>query len=121
MLCLDVCIVTTTMPQPTEITQFIFGQPLSRREIPMADTLEIRRDLTCSGGSSSDLPLEEPGFEPLVPLCGVVVSRWNRNAGIGEENISKALAAAGTQRSISFAPAIQLHHTSASLGPLGPY
>src|SRR6516164_3974884 len=29
MLCLDVCIVTTTMPQPTEITQFIFGQPLS--------------------------------------------------------------------------------------------
>src|SRR6516162_11380690 len=30
MLCLDVCIVTTTMPQPTEITQFIFGQPLSR-------------------------------------------------------------------------------------------
>jgi len=28
MLCLDVCIVTTTMPQPTEITQFIFGQPL---------------------------------------------------------------------------------------------
>src|SRR6516165_12529863 len=28
MLCLDVCIVTTTMPQPTEITQFIFGKPL---------------------------------------------------------------------------------------------
>src|SRR6516164_6254825 len=69
----------------------------------------------------ADSLLEEPGFEPLVPLCGVVVSRWNRNAGIGEENISKALAAAGTQRSISFAPAIQLHHTSASLGPLGPY
>ena len=29
MLCLDDCVATTTMPQPTEITQFIFGQPLS--------------------------------------------------------------------------------------------
>ena len=29
----------------------------------------------------ADSLLEEPGFEPLVPLCGVVVSRWNRNAG----------------------------------------
>jgi hypothetical protein len=29
MLCLDDCFATTTMPQPTEITQFIFGQPLS--------------------------------------------------------------------------------------------
>jgi hypothetical protein len=33
-----------------------------------------------------DSPLEEPGFEPLVPLCRVVVSGWNRNAGIGEED-----------------------------------
>jgi len=30
MLCLDDCVATTTMPQPTEITQFIFGQPLRR-------------------------------------------------------------------------------------------
>src|SRR6516164_4477341 len=29
MLCLDDCVATTTMPQPTEITQFIFGQPIS--------------------------------------------------------------------------------------------
>src|SRR6516225_3041516 len=28
MLCLDDCFATTTMPQPTKITQFIFGQPL---------------------------------------------------------------------------------------------
>ena len=28
MLCLDDCFATTTMPQPTEITQLIFGQPL---------------------------------------------------------------------------------------------
>jgi hypothetical protein len=27
-LCLDDCFNTTIMPQPTEITQFIFGQPL---------------------------------------------------------------------------------------------
>ena len=33
-----------------------------------------------------DSLLEEPGFEPLVPLCGVVVSGWNRNAGIGGED-----------------------------------
>src|SRR6516165_5943176 len=33
-----------------------------------------------------DSPLEEPGFEPLVPFCRVVVSGWNRNAGIGEED-----------------------------------
>jgi len=30
MLCLDDCFATTIMPQPTEITQFIFGRPLSR-------------------------------------------------------------------------------------------
>jgi hypothetical protein len=30
MLCLDDCFATTTMPQLTEITQFIFGQPLSQ-------------------------------------------------------------------------------------------
>jgi hypothetical protein len=28
MLGLDDCFTTTIMPQPTEITQFIFGQPL---------------------------------------------------------------------------------------------
>jgi hypothetical protein len=31
ILCLDDCLVTTIMPQPTEITQFIFGQPLRVR------------------------------------------------------------------------------------------
>jgi len=29
ILCSDDCFTTTIMPQPTEITQFIFGQPLS--------------------------------------------------------------------------------------------
>jgi hypothetical protein len=29
MLCLDDCFATTTMPQLTEITQFIFAQPLT--------------------------------------------------------------------------------------------
>ena len=28
ILCLDDCLSTTIMPQPTEITQFIFGRPL---------------------------------------------------------------------------------------------
>ena len=42
-------------------------EPLGRREIPIADNLEIRRDLTCSGGSSSDSPLEGDGFELPVP------------------------------------------------------
>jgi hypothetical protein len=28
ILCLDDCLDTTIMPQPTEITQLIFGQPL---------------------------------------------------------------------------------------------
>jgi hypothetical protein len=28
ILCLDDCCTTTIMPEPTEITQFIFGQPL---------------------------------------------------------------------------------------------
>jgi hypothetical protein len=32
MLCLDDCLTTTIMPQLTEITQFIFGQPLSLTE-----------------------------------------------------------------------------------------
>jgi len=29
MMCLADCYTTTMMPQPTEITKFIFGQPLS--------------------------------------------------------------------------------------------
>jgi hypothetical protein len=33
ILCLDDCLTTTIMPQPTEITQFIFGQPLREREL----------------------------------------------------------------------------------------
>jgi hypothetical protein len=28
ILCLDDCVATTIMTQPTEITQFIFGRPL---------------------------------------------------------------------------------------------
>jgi hypothetical protein len=33
ILCLDDCLDTTIMPQPTEITQFIFGQPLREPEL----------------------------------------------------------------------------------------
>jgi hypothetical protein len=36
MLCLDDCITTAIITQPTEITQFIFGQPLSKRPNPHA-------------------------------------------------------------------------------------
>jgi len=32
ILCLDDCLATTIMPQPAEITQFIFGQPLRAAE-----------------------------------------------------------------------------------------
>jgi hypothetical protein len=35
ILCLDDCFTTTIMPQPSEITQFIFGQPLSSFVIPI--------------------------------------------------------------------------------------
>jgi hypothetical protein len=31
ILCLDDCFLTTIMSQPTEITQFIFGRPLSQK------------------------------------------------------------------------------------------
>jgi hypothetical protein len=33
-LCLDDCFITTIVPQQSEITQFIFGQPL-RPECPV--------------------------------------------------------------------------------------
>jgi len=36
MMCLDDCYTTTMMPQPTEITQFIFGQPLRHCRSPSA-------------------------------------------------------------------------------------
>jgi hypothetical protein len=39
MLCLDDCFATTTMPQPTEITQFIFGQPLKEIELDLPPIL----------------------------------------------------------------------------------
>jgi hypothetical protein len=47
MLCLDDCVATTTMPQPTEITQFIFGQPLSllNPERRTSGFPEVRREL----------------------------------------------------------------------------
>src|SRR6516164_7601909 len=41
MLCLDDCFATTTMPQPTEITQFIFGQPLSRKFVTSIDAAQV--------------------------------------------------------------------------------
>ena len=34
ILCLDDCFTTTIITQPTEITQFIFGQPLSPPRVP---------------------------------------------------------------------------------------
>ena len=42
ILCLDDCFNTTIMPQPTEITQFIFGQPL---KLPKIDGLEVLQQI----------------------------------------------------------------------------
>jgi GTP cyclohydrolase II len=42
-LCLDDCFATTTMPQLTEITQFIFGQPLRRLVAKRYSRLGYRR------------------------------------------------------------------------------
>jgi hypothetical protein len=50
MLCLDDCFTTTIMPQPAEITQFIFGQPLS---VAQANYLNLRR----SGPFKPELPV----------------------------------------------------------------
>src|SRR6516164_11232579 len=44
--------------------------PLGRREIPIENNLRSDGDLACSGGSSSDSPLEGSGFEPSVPPEG---------------------------------------------------
>jgi len=65
-------------------------------------------------GFAVDSPLEGAVFESSVPLCGVVVSGWNRNAGIGEEDDSKALSAAGTERSN---PACSTGESVANLPP----
>jgi len=56
ILCLDDCLATTIMPQPAEITQFIFGQPLSRvfeRTLALAGSQDER--ITNSGGDPFDL------------------------------------------------------------------
>jgi hypothetical protein len=42
ILCLDDCLATTIMPQPAEITQFIFGQPLSGLELHSLRSLNCR-------------------------------------------------------------------------------
>jgi hypothetical protein len=42
-LCLDDCFATTIMPQPTEITQFIFGQPLRIKIVNSVDPKLSRR------------------------------------------------------------------------------
>ena len=65
MLCLDDCFATTTMPQPTEITQFIFGQPLK---------LLVANDLVMQAEDSfiNNRPLAQvnaqSAFRPVIHL-----------------------------------------------------
>ena len=54
MLCLDHCFATTIMPQPTEITQFIFGQPLRPVAHPDADHHRPLRKGQHDGGSAEN-------------------------------------------------------------------
>jgi hypothetical protein len=42
-LCLDDCFATTIITQLTEITQFIFGQPLKEEALKIAKDLEDRQ------------------------------------------------------------------------------
>src|SRR6202011_6221410 len=44
ILCLDDCFTTTIMPQPTEITQFIFGQPLRLLEFTIKPSWSMAAD-----------------------------------------------------------------------------
>ena len=65
------------------------GRPILSHVSTTAQSPAKARDFSRAASLSTgetDSPLEEPGFEPLVPLCGVVVSGGNRNAGIGEED-----------------------------------
>src|SRR6516225_10241752 len=61
MLCLDDCFATTTMPQPTEITQFIFGQPLKKQNREIPDAVWGQFTGICAEEMKRSLPeLEEP-------------------------------------------------------------
>ena len=67
-------------------------------------------------------PEQQDGYRALIEARGALggAAKLRAAGPFYRSAFSKALSAAGTERSISFAPAIRLHHTSASLGPLGP-
>src|SRR6516164_5692467 len=77
MLCLDDCFATTTMPQPTEITQFIFGQPLSDTSLPghcshsmtwhsRATYNALSRSTFCQPSNSVSMAIESSIFDPQL-------------------------------------------------------
>ena len=78
----------------------------------MADTLEIRRDLTCSGGSSSDLPLEETRFRTPGPVADdafeIVLFSYSIVPVTARNNNSFPSGTNGPTVRILFAPALSL-------------
>src|SRR6516164_7513344 len=107
MLCLDDCFATTTMPQPTEITQFIFGQPLSAQPAVAAVPLRNRRRdvLLCmpySPDSSQFITCASASFQPIAtasPSAKAAVSKdWS------ERVIVSSSAQSVSRRSLTTEP-----------------
>jgi hypothetical protein len=65
ILCLDDCFATTIMPQPTEITQFIFGQPLRALPLFLAERSGPRGALTLSA-----FP---PSYPPNLGIASIYI------------------------------------------------
>jgi hypothetical protein len=91
ILCLDDCFATTIMPQPTEITQFIFGRPL-RDDV----TLIVERHVDGGGSYSCGCfgSLRSP--DPILVFCqtGNVGVAGGLNAGF-RLGLSKAVGPSG--------------------------
>src|SRR5262249_51089635 len=75
MLCLDDCFATAIITQPTEITQFIFSQPLRDQAFARLchgnDNAHALREKNCRGSCSceSALPVSSC-FGAEYPQCG---------------------------------------------------
>jgi hypothetical protein len=61
MLRLDDCFTTTIMPQPVEITQFIFSQSLKANQ-PTIAMMDFSFAVMVSGGTAIRRPLSGPSL-----------------------------------------------------------
>jgi len=91
ILCLDDCLATTIMPQPAEITQFIFGQPLSAISGQVAANAHAVVILDRAGWHRSqalvipanvtllELPPYSPELNPVERIWHYLRSHWLAN------------------------------------------